>query len=188
MFCHVFEQGSAKKGADTKAGGHRESTAKRTSRGAKARKVWSPEEQIKTEQEERERERRRREQMMQEAEAADGIEYVGEDVSEVDLEDEDGDARPRRDPLDDDEEEDVEEIVVDDDESDAEGRRDRGQGLDGDGEDGEDEGAGESTIMPGPGEKQDESAGADEVSEEKADEHGKDSQEGAGDDKKSWFW
>ena len=26
MFCHVFEQGSAKKGADTKAGGHRVAT------------------------------------------------------------------------------------------------------------------------------------------------------------------
>ena len=42
--------------------------------------MWSPDEQIKAEQEERERERRKRGKMMQEAEQADGIEYVGEDV------------------------------------------------------------------------------------------------------------
>jgi len=127
--------------------------------------------------------------MMQEAEAADGIEYVGEDVSEVDLEEEEGDARPRRDPLDDDEEEEVEEIVVDEDESDAGERGERGQELDGDGEDGEDEGDGESTLRPGPGGKQDESGKAEEMSEKRADKHGEDRKEGVGvDDKKSWFW
>ena len=70
--------------------------------------MWSADEQIKAKQVERERERRIREKMMQEAEQADSIEYVGEDVSEVD-------ARPRRDPLEDDEEEELEEVVVDDD-------------------------------------------------------------------------
>ena len=102
--CRVYPQ----RRAPVKPGGHRDSTAKRTGRGTKARKMWSADEQIKAKQVERERERRIREKMMQEAEQADSIEYVGEDVSEVD-------ARPRRDPLEDDEEEELEEVVVDDD-------------------------------------------------------------------------
>ena len=57
------------------------------------RKSWSVGEregereaaQQAAELQERDRERRKREQMMQEAANADGIEFVGEDVSDVDL-------------------------------------------------------------------------------------------------------
>ncbi len=53
------------------------------------RKSWSVGEREAAQQaaelEERDRERRKREQMMQEAANADGIEFVGEDVSDVDL-------------------------------------------------------------------------------------------------------
>ncbi len=53
------------------------------------KKSWSVGEREAAQQaaelEERDRERRKREQMMQEAANADGIEFVGEDVSDVDL-------------------------------------------------------------------------------------------------------
>ena len=96
-------RGGAGARAETKGGADKNKNRVNVGRDGKMSKSWEGRKQ-EQQQDEREKERRRREQMLREAENADGIEYVGDDGNEEDVNDA---ATSDSDDLE------VEEIVVD---------------------------------------------------------------------------